>query len=257
MYHSFFHFATFVICFISNSTFITVNRIPQATVQIGSCTATMMNQAQQHRHESPFTSPMTPNDRRISSGTATAAALSELEMAWNPSQACIDLQRACQILTERGLKLSAKWAAEQWMGLPPEIIEDAGHSTVSSTVPDDLLFGVERNPALCYSRTLFELGEYAHAAAVLSETSLTNKSASVESMPPPLSDLTARAVYYRTYALYMAGERRKEENVLELQRHGTLWERALRAIRIPFLFCLTILRLSISISQQRGTKVRF
>lgn len=181
-------------------------------------------------------------------GTAPTGtpSTSELEVAWNPSQACIDLQRACQILTERCLKLSAKWAAEQWMGLPPEIIEGAIHIHVNAvhsgaastsaapaaalpaappattTIPDDLFFGVEHHPAIHYARTLLELGEYAHAAAVLSETSLTNKAASVESMPPPLADLSPKAIYYRAYALYMAGERRKEEDVLELQRYGAM-----------------------------------
>lgn len=169
----------------------------------------------QQKHLSPFLSPMAPDDGHLTK---------ELEMTWNPSQACVDLQRACQILTERCLKLSAKWAAEQWMGLPPEVIEGAVHSSVTSTIPDDLLFGVEYHPANYYARTLLELGEYAHAAAVLSETSLTNKVASVESMPPPLADLSPKAVYYRAYALYMAGERRKEDDALELQRYGTVDE---------------------------------
>ena len=94
--------------------------------------------------------------------------------------------------------------------------------TVSSTIPDDLFFGVEYHPAIHYARTLLELGEYAHAAAVLSETSLINKAASVESMPPPLADLPRKAVYFRAYALYMAGERRKEEDILELRRFVTI-----------------------------------
>lgn len=140
-----------------------------------------------------------------------------LEMAWDPAVACTDLKVASQILTDRCLKLSAKWCAECWMGLPPEIVMDG--NLESSTISDDLLPAIEINPAVQYSKTVLELGEYSHAAAILSETSLTNKAASVESMPPPLPDLTPKATFFRAYALYMAGERAKEEKLLELERY--------------------------------------
>jgi anaphase-promoting complex subunit 8 len=145
-----------------------------------------------------------------------------IALAWNPSLVCSDLQKSCVILNERCLKLAAKWAAEQWMGLPQDIISTnalvSNDSTSPSTILDELELNKSpqnrNNPGLHYARTLLELGEYAHAAAVLSQTKIT-KAASVEhGMPPPIPGLTPAAIYLRAYALYLAGERRKEEDRL-------------------------------------------
>jgi hypothetical protein len=141
----------------------------------------------------------------------------ELDVGWNPAQVVTDLQRSSQILTDRCLKLSAKWAVEQWMGLPPEVVESGGTGEPSFNIAA-VLEEDQKHPPLpqvYYARTLMELGEYSHAAAVLSQTSLTNKAASVESMPPPQYDLSPKGFYYRAYALYLAGEKRKEEEALE------------------------------------------
>lgn len=137
----------------------------------------------------------------------------ELEVEWNPSQVCADLQASAQILSERNLKLAAKWAVEQWMGLPPEAVED-GHKLSASI--DEHLVMREKSPAVYYAKTLMELGDYAHAAATLSQPPAA-KAATTETMPPPLEDLSPFGVYLRAYALYMAGERRKEEDYLELK----------------------------------------
>jgi len=145
----------------------------------------------------------------------------DIEMAWNPAVAVTELRLASQILSDRCLKLSAKWCAEQWMGLPPDVVASAAADddiNNNSLVSEDLFVTTETNPAVQYSKALLELGEYSHSAAVLSETSLQNKAASVESMPPPLPDLSPKATYFRAYALYMAGERAKEEKLLELER---------------------------------------
>lgn len=140
----------------------------------------------------------------------------ELEVPWNPAQVCSDLQKACQILSERCLKLSAKWAVEQWMGLPPEVVRESG--SMPSAIPEDLVFR-ENSPAVYYAKTLMDLGEFAHAAATLSQPPLGKAAvASVESMPPPLPDLSPFGFYLRAYALYLAGERRKEEEFTELKR---------------------------------------
>jgi Anaphase promoting complex subunit 8 / Cdc23 len=192
------------------------------------------------QHASPLLSPMTPLSSSSSSKQQHQAQSSlDMDMAWNPAQACIDLQTACQILSDRGLKLAAKWAAEQWMGLPPEIIEGCAASGAVTTIPESLnvnsysnnnnigsdigrgggIAAAIGNPQLCYARCLLDLGEYSFAAATLSATSLTNRAASVEAMPPPQAGLDPHQVYVRAYALYMAGERAKEETVLELERY--------------------------------------
>ena len=137
----------------------------------------------------------------------------EQEVAWDPAQVYVDLQMACQILTERGWKLAAKWAAEIWMGLP-HVDPAATKHLQPNHIPSGLLprtGGLP--PMLAYAKTLVDLGEFAHAAAILSEPHPT-----VERMPPPQADLEPAAVSLRAYALYMAGERRKEEAHQESNR---------------------------------------
>lgn len=132
----------------------------------------------------------------------------EQEVEWNPAQVFVDLQNATQILNDRGLKLAAKWSAEQLMGLP----------AIEGPLPPcsiDPLYTQRKpqSPPFLYAKTLMDLSEYAHAAAVLSQSS--SSVTKVESMPPPLSDLTPAAFALRAYALYMAGEQRKEEEYQE------------------------------------------
>ena len=102
------------------------------------------------------------------------------------------------------------------MGLPAQVVSETSITTPSAWIPSELLQQTyhQGRPEIVYAKTLMELGEYAHAAAVLSQTSK-----SVETMPPPLSDLSAFGVYLRAYALYMAGEKRKEEDAMELKRY--------------------------------------
>lgn len=162
----------------------------------------------------------------------------EQEVAWNPAQVHVDLQAACQILSERGWKLAAKWAAEQWMGLPalPDAAAE-GTTTIASvqcSIPEALVAAsasASHSPVYAYAKTLLDVGEFAHAAAVLSQQAsccshgnnnnsyISNSSIvkwmTVERMPPPLLDLPAAAIALRAYALYMAGERRKEELLQE------------------------------------------
>jgi hypothetical protein len=155
-------------------------------------------------------------------------SLAVTDVDWNPAQVYVDLQAAHRILTGRGWKIAAKWAAEMWMGLPgvelaqvaalvpsdPSLDESRWSSSPSSSSqqpqqPDP------HEPLLAYARTLLDLGEYAHAAAVLSQPqhcSPNGSTGGVERVPPPLADdLPPAAVATRAYALYLAGERRKEE----------------------------------------------
>ena len=135
-------------------------------------------------------------------GAPSPSVRLQQEVAWNPAQVYVDLQAACQILSDRGWKLAAKWAAEIWMGLPGVDVP----SSLTPQIPDALLHPPPLPPLLAYAKSLVDLGEFAHAAALLSQTHAT-----VERMPAPLPDLSTAAVSLRGYALYMAGERRKEE----------------------------------------------
>ena len=144
-------------------------------------------------------------------------------IAWDSASVCIELQRACQTLSERCLKLSAKWAAEQWMGLSPDVVSNSEMShdlNIESKFPDKLELDShdKANPGLFYARTLLDLGEYEHAAAVLSQSSSTKTGSIEHGMPPPISNSSHAALFFRAYALYLAGERQKEEEMLSADR---------------------------------------
>ncbi|KAL7560140.1 hypothetical protein ACA910_011892 [Epithemia clementina (nom. ined.)] len=145
---------------------------------------------------------------------ATPLTRLEQEVEWNPSQVYVDLQRACQILLERGFKLAAKWAAEQWMGLPAVNVNQLPPCSIPFEYGSESAAQGQSSPLYCYAKTLMDLSEYAHAAAVLSQAS-NDAAVNVETMPPPLPDLSPAAVGLRAYALYMAGEQRKEEEFQE------------------------------------------
>ena len=86
-----------------------------------------------------------------------------------------------------------------------------------------------------YAKSLFDLGEFLHAASILSESSASGGRSAVAGksgaahprkgggrgditqMGPPRGDLSSYGFYLRAYALHMAGERRKEEEYSELE----------------------------------------
>ena len=168
---------------------------------------------------------------------AAAASGMELHVDWDPAILHRDLRHATTVLNHRGLKLAAKWAAEQWMGLPPSL------ASSSSLLPEDMSSSStdssRMTPQDWYAKTLMDVGEYLHAAYVLSATTATTTNHNdttqssrnnttirhqhppmddVLSMPPPAPHSTSFGIYLRAYALYMAGERRKEEEHLEIGR---------------------------------------
>jgi anaphase-promoting complex subunit 8 len=86
-----------------------------------------------------------------------------------------------------------------------------------------------------YAKSLFDLGEFLHAASVLSASASSASGNSndnnsntrtagrrdITQMGPPKSDLSSFGFYLRAYALYMAGERRKEEEYSELEGNSS------------------------------------
>jgi len=158
----------------------------------------------------------------LGSPTGTAMA-SEMELHWDPEVIRSELQTATIVLSLRGLKLSAKWASEQLLGLPTFKtnnnsgggqqqqqqlkVTEADHAFITAVLQ-------ESDASVLYAKSLLELGEYMHAAAVLS---LPNNI--VTTMADPLPHLSSYGIYLRAYALFMAGERRKEEDYIELQRY--------------------------------------
>ena len=137
----------------------------------------------------------------------------ELQVDWDPATIQAELLQATAILSHRGLKLAAKWAAEQLVGI--DGTHNHGMKFQSSSDSLTLAYA-DWTPKEWYAKTLLDLSEFLHAAAVLSEPT-----DDVTLIPGPASDLTPFGIYLRAYALYLAGERRKEEDHLELQRYVT------------------------------------
>lgn len=198
----------------------------------------------------------------------------QLEIHWEPTAVKAELLQASAILSHRCLKLASKWAAEQVVGIPvgqpvslqyqPQPEEDGFEeqpNSTSATAPriqpilqDELLNMTEQD---WYAKSLVELGEYLHGAAVLSQEvgsksdsgsdsqhydTMNNdnndhaaaQTADITQMGPPLSGLSSYGLYLRAYALYMAGERRKEEEFAGLERYARTHSSSLLLNRV---FC--------------------
>jgi anaphase-promoting complex subunit 8 len=188
------------------------------------------------------------------------------ELNWDPNRVKTELLKATAILSHRCLKLASKWAAEQVSGIPvgdanPVINGsggDGGDSNGNNNNNNNDINGVdlsfntndcsieqqEEDPSMSmihelsdmnaedwYAKSLFELGEFLHAASILSSSSPSNNSNNnnnnnnnnkdITQMGPPKEGLSAYGFYLRAYALFMAGERRKEEEYNELESSGT------------------------------------
>jgi hypothetical protein len=171
--------------------------------------------------------------------------------------------QASAILSHRGLKLAAKWAAEQVVGIPvgppaslrmppppqPHEDEESNMNVPQQSTSDRIQLGLQEellnmNEQDWYAKSLMDLGEFLHAASVLSQdlggssnnhrdtnihhhsnnttTSISTaavniNTADITQMGPPLPGLSSFGFYVRAYALFMAGERRKEEEYAGLQ----------------------------------------
>mmetsp|Transcript_18251 Transcript_18251/g.45347 ORF Transcript_18251/g.45347 Transcript_18251/m.45347 type:complete len:827 (+) Transcript_18251:218-2698(+) len=183
----------------------------------------------------------------------------ELELNWDPTHVKSELLKATAVLNHRCLKLAGKWAAEQVTGIPVGIarpVVATNNDNNSEDADVDLSFNEgsldqhqqqdDEDPSLSmirelsmmsaedwYAKSLFDLGEFLHAASVLSSTfpttgnpessssssspSTTTGRRDITQMGPPKENLSSYGFYLRAYALYMAGERRKEEEYSELQ----------------------------------------
>jgi len=202
--------------------------------------------------------------RSSAAAAATGGGAQQDSLVWNVEETRTALRGATAQLGRRGLKLAAKWAAEQVVGLPPPhpgtSSAGSGQEMLSSTSSSPSSSGSDLE---LHARTLLECGEYRAAASTLSGppvnpsgdaaaassaaaaavTATANAGgASVRKMKnnraaanraalstsssgvggdliigPPLEGLSPFGTYLRAYSLYMAGERRKEEEVVELR----------------------------------------
>ena len=156
----------------------------------------------------------------MSPSPSPAKFVQEQQLEWNISQVRADLSLATRILRERGFKSASQWAAEQWMGLVDEQEEEhQADSTATPVLPSQFSnlksLSDETDPRVACAQTLLDVGQYGHAAAILSQESLVQGSLDV--MPPPRAHLSPAALQLRAYALYLAGEARRAQE-LEQER---------------------------------------
>ncbi|KAJ8599760.1 hypothetical protein CTAYLR_003403 [Chrysophaeum taylorii] len=153
------------------------------------------------------------------------------------AQARDDFRRAIKILQAHGLKQSARYCAEVLVGLATsdvsapngevlvamQAMEDGARmeteeSETATSACDATLAELEAEPvsdAFLLASTLFNLGEYARCAAAL--TGVERAGGPLPASSPP-DDLPSREVFLWAYALYLAGEKRKEEKIIEAKR---------------------------------------
>jgi anaphase-promoting complex subunit 8 len=168
-------------------------------------------------------------------GSPSVAGMSspKADLNWDAQAIRSELHTASIALSQRCLKLAAKWATEQLLGLPSyynnaqqqsqqqqsQKTDDTNDNSSNDNSALDLQSPFikaalqEMDPFVLHAKSLVEMGEYMHAAAMLSRPNQI-----VTTMAAPLPNLSSYGIFLRAYALFMAGERRKEEDYIELQR---------------------------------------
>jgi anaphase-promoting complex subunit 8 len=104
-----------------------------------------------------------------------------------------ELRRAVRELSDRGLYSSSKWAAEQLVGLSRNIGPPAPSAPASPPSAAEL----DAADAVLLAQAYLKTREYMRASHVLEEAA------------------GEKARFLRLYALFLAGERQKDDQVLE------------------------------------------
>lgn len=185
--------------------------------------------------------------------TESTTPVSQPGHNWNAKQIHEELRETAIELKERGLKVAAKFVTEQLVGMDLRQVamsakaSDSEDASSFHTPPkrqrskddlkgdgmDDFLMSSPRSMSgaktftskyddplngddtdrLLFAQVLFDSGEFVRAASMLSEPSNEDSRCN----GGPLGCLSSKAIFLRGYALYLAGERRKEEETLELR----------------------------------------
>ena len=170
---------------------------------------------------------------------------------WDANQVRRELREAITDLRERGLKVAAKFASEQLIGMvqsdneadlcshkykhenqfhTPDRQKDGSKNSVDGELPLSTPRDKDGNSINCmqgemdnrhddeidkllFAQVLFDSGEFERAANILSERNQSEGRYCGE----PLKCLSSKGIFLRGYSLYLSGERRKEEEILELR----------------------------------------
>ena len=143
----------------------------------------------------------------------------ETSSSWNVEEARSALRKAATLCSRRGLKLASRWASEQLIGLAPKIDGTSSATTNHSSISDPIMNESQLlSDHEIYAHSLFDTGEYGRCASTLSKFNTTTTITNVSELPPPRrNDLSPTGIYLRAYALYLEGERKKEEEITELR----------------------------------------
>jgi len=111
----------------------------------------------------------------------------------------VALRQAVRELSERGLRVSAKWAAEQLFGLSTGAPSDREMGEASDAMEDTLPVppSPDEEDRVLLAKTYFDVNEFRRAAHVLRDAR------------------GACGRFLRWYSLYLAGERRQAEETAE------------------------------------------
>ena len=140
----------------------------------------------------------------LSRGASPRALLLMASMSMSMPRAREELRAACRQCSERGLRSSSKWAAEQLVGLRALSAETPGDAEMSSAVGEaDAEEAEEEMDNVYLAKAYFDSNEFLRAAHVLRGAS------------------AARGRFLRWYSLFLAGEKRKDERMLEESGNGS------------------------------------
>lgn len=112
-----------------------------------------------------------------------------------------ELVKASQELSFRMLGAASQWAAELCVALPSEPADEV---PLAPTDPFASIASAKKQSAVLLARTCFEMREYSRAAQALQGV----KGEDLHQCPA--------ALFLRLYALYLAGEKRREEEAVEI-----------------------------------------
>jgi len=132
-----------------------------------------------------------------------------------------EFRAAVRELTDRGLLNSAKFIGEQMIALPPQLVPEKLTTFLDTDQSSSMIQQQQQQQAMLdestlltidtylFAKSCFDMKEYLRCAdIILPITKIDKKGLTCKYF--------RRALFLRLYALYLAGEKRKEEETIEL-----------------------------------------
>lgn len=141
-----------------------------------------------------------------------------------------EFRRAIPILRDHGLKQSARYCAEVLVGLTKTSAPSNDAMDLSEALSS--LEGIENeaiSDSFLLASSFFELGEYVRCAVALTGQ---EESEALPARVPP-GEAPSREVFLWAYSLYLAGEKRKEEMIVEAKKDPLARVKALNSFIDP------------------------